>query len=172
MCRSSEGNVAGLVRLQRLVGQEAAASLLTVLRCEHDLHPTAVAGRGWSGVAKGTGSMPTPPDLRSGRGGRRHAKRGPGGRHSGADRCMSAWLNRGRTPPRSRADHLSAETLAWPTARQPGNRYSCPDARRHSSPSARPRCPTTSRSAASNRGSEATEVIVRLQRVVRPRLHS
>jgi hypothetical protein len=69
MCRSSEGNVAGLVRLQRRVGQEDAASLLTVLRFAHRRHRTAVAARGRNLLAKSPGSMPSLRDLRVGRDG-------------------------------------------------------------------------------------------------------
>jgi hypothetical protein len=97
--RCSECNVAGLVRLQRRVGQEVAASLLTVYRREHDLHPTAVAAHWWSDVAKGPRSMPTPRDLHSGRHGRRYSKRRLGGGRSGADRCLPAWVGRARTRP-------------------------------------------------------------------------
>jgi hypothetical protein len=67
MCRGSEGNVAGLVRLQRRVGQEVAASLLTVLAFAHHHHPTGVALRGRTALAKGPGSVPHARDLRAGR---------------------------------------------------------------------------------------------------------
>jgi hypothetical protein len=52
MCRCSELNVAGFVRLQRLVGQEVAASLLPVRASGHGQHLTAVVVRGWSGIPK------------------------------------------------------------------------------------------------------------------------
>jgi len=68
MCRCSELSVAGFIRPQRLVGQEVAASLLTVRRLEHDFDSTAVAVRGRNDINKGWRSMPTTRDLRSGRG--------------------------------------------------------------------------------------------------------
>jgi hypothetical protein len=58
MCTGSDLNPAGFVRLQRRVGQEVAASLLTVLAFAHHHHPTAVVVRGRNALAKGPGSMP------------------------------------------------------------------------------------------------------------------
>jgi hypothetical protein len=117
MCRCSEGNVAGLVRLQRRVGQEVAASLLTVRRSEHDLYSTATAASGWSGVAKSPGSMPTPRDLHSGRGGA--APEGPTRRRS---------LRSGPMPPclLSRARTLPAVALTiFPRKRARGRAHAC-----------------------------------------------
>jgi hypothetical protein len=148
MRTGSELNDAGFVRLQRRVGQEAAASLLTVRRFEHDLHPTAVAARGWRRCHQGQGSMPTPRDLRSGRCGRRQPK-ARSGRRSLRSGPLPPYLAEPRQKPaRSRVDQLSAETCAWPSARPLADRHSCRDGHRRLNPSARPRCPTTGRSAA------------------------
>jgi hypothetical protein len=54
-----------------------------------------VTGRGWSGVVRARGSMPTPRDRHSDRGGSRWWKRTRGG-HSGVDRRLSAWLTGAR----------------------------------------------------------------------------
>jgi hypothetical protein len=61
ICRCSEWNVAGFVRLQRRVGQEVAASLLTVFPSRHDGHSTAIDIRWWCAADKTPGSMPSPP---------------------------------------------------------------------------------------------------------------
>ena len=166
----SELNYVGLVRLQRRVGQEVvAASLLTVRRSEHELHPTSVAARGWSGDARGPGFDAHAPgsSLQAEVG--RQWKPGPGGGHSGVDRCLHAWLNLAGTLPEAAWTIFPRKRARCPSARPPTDRYWSRGGHRRRVHLRGLAAQRYWRSAASARGSAATEAFVRLQRLVRRR---